>query len=106
VPWKPGQSGNPKGGKPKILSVAQMARDVLEKGPKPKGPAILKKFAELAMEGSAPHATFLFAYGYGKPQENMNLSGGVSIYEQGKEVVSQYDKAALVKALREIVSQE
>lgn len=100
MPFVKGKSGNPKGRSPVGTSVAQMARDVLEKGDKPKGPAILKKFAELALEGSAPHANFLFAYAYGKPQESMNLTGGLSLYEQGAS--REYDEDALKAAFKRL----
>ena len=101
MPFQKGKSGNPKGRSPVGTSVAQMARDVLEKGDKPKGPAILKKFAELALEGSAPHANFIFDRAYGKAIESMNLSGGLSLYEQGA-TEDKYDKHLLLEAMRRL----
>ena len=102
MPFQKGQSGNPKGRPPVGTSVSQMARDVLEKGSKPKGPAILAKFAEMALEGSAPHANFLFDRAYGKALESMNLSGGLSLYEQGAKEAAGMTKEQLLGALKKL----
>lgn len=72
APWKPGQSGNPKGRPPVDISIANMARTVLEaKGPdgKEERQVILEKFMQMAKEGSVPHAQFIFERGYGKVKD-------------------------------------
>jgi len=93
---------NTKGRPPVANSVATLARDILEskkKGQKSKGEQIILKFVELALGGSAPHANFLFDRAYGKAAETMNLSGGLSLYEQGASEAARLADEAGRKAL-------
>jgi hypothetical protein len=107
MPFKKGVDPNRNlKGRPKLGdTVAELARKVLAE--KDKGVTreirILNKFATLAEEGSAPHANFIFDRAYGKPQESMNLSGGVSLYEQGaSEAARLADQAGRAELIREI----
>jgi hypothetical protein len=106
MPFKPGNDPNRNTqGRPKTgNAVAELARKVLEskkKGDtKSRGERILIKAADLAEAGSAPHMSFLFDRGYGKPQENVNLGGGISLYEQG--ATKPYDREALKDAMRRL----
>lgn len=96
---------NTKGRPPVANSVATLAREVLQA--KKKGEKrttekrILDKFVELALEGSAPHANFIFDRAYGKAMESMNLSGGLSLYEQGASEQT-FDKKVLLEAMRRL----
>lgn len=95
---------NTKGRPPVANSVATLARDILEskkKGQQSNGEKIIRKFVTLALEGSPPHANFLFDRAYGKAIESMNLSGGLSLYEQGASEQI-FDKAVLLKAMRRL----
>jgi len=72
--WKPGQSGNPKGRPPIDNAVAPVAREVLasaREGESSRLRNILNKMADLAEEGSVPHANLLLSYGYGRPAERI-----------------------------------
>ena len=93
-------------GRPSVAnSVATLAREVLQA--KKKGEKrtteekILNKFVQMALEGSAPHANFLFDRAYGKAIESMNLSGGLSLYEQGANEQT-FDKNFLLGAMRRL----
>lgn len=71
-PWKPGQSGNPKGRPPAGQAVADMVRKVLEEkheGNISKADAILQTAARLAIEGSKQHMDFLFERAFGKVKD-------------------------------------
>lgn len=92
---------NTKGRPPVANSVATLAREVLQrkKGKDTNEEAIILKFVELALGGSAPHANFLFDRAYGKAAETMNLSGGLSLYEQGASEAARLADEAGRKAL-------
>ena len=95
---------NTRGRPPVANSVSTLVREMLEskkKGQKSKGEKILDKFVTLALEGSAPHANFLFDRAYGKSVESMNLSGGISLYEQGAAEQT-FDKKFLLRAMRRL----
>ena len=89
-------------------SAAAIAREMLE-GPRFKGDkvlrirAIMKKMADMAEEGSVSHATVLFDRAYGKPTENLNVKGEMSLYEQGVSEAARFvQEAGREKLLKEI----
>jgi hypothetical protein len=110
MPFQKGKSGNPNG-RPRLgNTIADIARQVLEtkkRGDKiTRGEKILAKAAELAEGGSKPHMEFLFDRAYGKALENMNLSGGLSLYEQGSSeaarIADENGRAALLAEIQKL----
>lgn len=91
--FKPGKSGNP-GGKPPGPNASTLLVSAL---PKDQWAA---KIATLCKQGST-HALKIYAeYVFGKPQENVSLSGGISMYEQG--AAQTYDKNLLLAAMKRL----
>jgi len=74
--WKPGQSGNPKGGPKKGYSITEWFKNMLASNPEIRdalGKSILKK----ALEGDPIALRMVWSYMDGMPSQNLNLEGNV-----------------------------
>lgn len=91
--FKPGKSGNP-GGRPKGPSAATCLTGGMSRE------EWAKKITDLCKNGSIHALTIYANYVFGKPQENVSLSGGISMYEQG--ATQPYDKKILLSALKQL----
>ena len=81
--WKPGcPSPNPLG-RPRTKGISEIAREFLEDiDPKAGKSRILRHFEvwhRMSMQGSSKHSELLFAYAYGRPAQNLHLSGELNI---------------------------
>jgi hypothetical protein len=65
-PFKPGQSGNPRGRPKTDRAIQSLCRS--------KAPEIVDKLVELALAGDPACARLVLAYGYGTPQARVDLT--------------------------------
>jgi len=84
TPFKPGQSGNPKG-RPKLPDLKQVMADILgeEKDGKSALEAIVAKLRQLAAQGNIKAAEVLLSRGYGLPKQHIDhTTAGESLNRQ------------------------
>ena len=78
VPWKPGQSGNPKG-RPKGISLVDALQAVLkakaEDSGRPVKTLVAEKLVELALAGNLEAIKLCFEYTDGKPAQPVDVGG-------------------------------
>lgn len=81
IPFKKGQSGNPKGRPKKIPELPKLLAGVLgdEKNGMTAAEAILKSLLKKALSGDVRAAEVLLARGYGLPTQNMVVDGDMKI---------------------------
>ena len=92
MPWKKGQSGNPKGPTPHALPISRLLRTVgntrTEEG-KLRKRALAEKMYEIALKGDVGAARLVYEYCDGKPlqRNEIDLSGGVNLFV-AEEIIS------------------
>lgn len=81
IPFKKGQSGNPKGKPPKIPKLDVLLAEVLgeDKDGITAAKAILMALRAKAIKGDVRAAEVMLDRAYGKAKESMELSGGVGL---------------------------
>ena len=74
-PWKPGQSGNPKGRPPKVRTIPDILRRLgqerVKDGEQTRLEAVLRKVYDLALEGQAWAVQFIAERTEGKAPERL-----------------------------------
>ena len=91
--FQPGKSGNP-GGRPKDTAASYLTAKLSKE-------EWADKVVRLAKGGSLHALTLYASYVFGKPQESVNLSGGISLYEQGAGE-QEFDKRILLEAMKRL----
>lgn len=90
--WKPGQSGNPKG-RPRTRDLSQQVREALaEENPKLRktlNGRLIEQCSRRALQGSVRHLELLWAYGFGRPTQSIDLSTTVLTPEQYVERIEE-----------------
>jgi hypothetical protein len=83
-PFKPGQSGNPKGRPKKLPELDTLLADVLgeEKDGMTAAEAILKKLRQMAAQGNIRAAEILLERAYGKAKQSHEITG-----KDGKDLI-------------------
>lgn len=77
MPWQPGQSGNP-GGRPSSRR-AELEALLSEVWKPASRRRVVKKLVEDAEAGDHEARTLLLAYAYGKPKDEVETTGGLTI---------------------------
>lgn len=76
IPWREGQSGNPKGRPKKLRPIDDILAEVLGDGSeKDEATAIVRALVAKAKKGDVRAAEILLDRGYGKPKQQVEVQG-------------------------------